>query len=217
MRRRWRNAAIDLPETTEAVIMIRAARTSGVRGLIAEHCWLLLKPANGPWERWDVVGRRARTGRVGLQRNARSPHEGWMGRRGRTVLALRGSAAAAALPEITAAIARYPGAHRYCAWPGPNCNSFVAWLTRAVPALRTALPPLAIGKDFLPHGPLAAPAPSGTGWQISLFGLAGILMAREEGIELQLLGAVLGLRPRRAELLIPGLGALALRRGVRPP
>lgn len=106
--------------------MIRAARTGGIRGVMAEHCWLLLKPAGGAWERCDVVGRRARTGRIGLQRNARSPREGWAGRAGRAVLTLHGPLAAAALLEITAAIARYPDAARYRSWPGPNCNSFVA-------------------------------------------------------------------------------------------
>ncbi len=158
-----------------------------------------------------MVGRRARTGRIGLQRNARSPREGWAGHAGRAVLTLRGPSAAAALPEIAAAIARHPDAARYRSWPGSNCNSFVAWLARAVPALRAPLPPLAIGKDYLPAGTPQAAAPSGTGRQLSLLGVVGILVAVEEGVELQLLGAVLGLRPRRAEVLLPGVGVLSLR------
>ena len=79
-----------------------------------------------------------------------------------------------------------------------------------MPALRAPLPPLAIGKDYLPAGTLQAAAPSGTG-QLSLLGVVGILVAVEESVELQLLGAVLGLRPRRAEVLLPGVGALSLR------
>jgi len=113
----------------------------------------------------------------------------------------------------TARPGRRPARHR--SWPGPNCNSFVAWLARAVPGLRAPLPPLAIGKDYLPGGIRRARAPSGTGRQLSLLGVVGSLVAVEEGIELRLLGAVLGLRPRRAELLLPGLGVLSLRPTVR--
>ena len=86
-----------------------------------------------------------------------------------------------------------------------------------MPALRVPLPPLAIGKDYLTGGVLRAKAPSGTGGQLSLLGVVAILAAVEEGVELQLLGAVLGLRPRRAELLLPGLGVLLLRPTVRRP
>ena len=76
-RRNHRHRLIDLPDTDEAVVQIWAARTSGIRGALAMHCWLVLKPQGPtPFERWDVVGRRARTGRIGLQRNARSPREG---------------------------------------------------------------------------------------------------------------------------------------------
>ena len=193
-------------------MQVWAARTTGLRGLLAVHCWLLLKPGGqAPFERWDVVGRRARTGRIGLQRNVRPPREGWGGREASLVLDLRGPAAAAALPAIAAAIASYPDRNRYRAWPGPNCNSFVAHLARSVPAMRTALPPLAIGKDWPTGGGCFARAPSGTGWQLSFLGLAGVLVAAEEGVELSLGGLVCGWRRHPGALLLPGLGALPLR------
>ena len=161
-----RHRPLDLPATGEAVVQVWAARTTGLRGLLAVHCWLLLKPGgHAPFERWDVVGRRARTGRIGLQRNVRPPREGWGRREPSLVLDLRGQAAAAALPAVAAAIASYPDRNRYRAWPGPNCNSFVAHLARSVPAMRMALPPLAIGKDWPTGGGCFARAPSGTGWQ----------------------------------------------------
>ena len=210
-RRGGRHRPLDLPDTAEAVVQIWAARTSGVRGLLAVHCWLVLKPAGAaPLERWDVVGRRARTGRVGLQRNARPPREGWGRHRAWLVLDRRGPKAAVALGEVKEFIAAYPHGQHYRAWPGPNCNSFVAHLARALPAMRTALPPLAIGKDWLPNGRLLAGAPSGTGWQLSLLGLAGVLVAAEEGIEISLGGVVFGWRRHPARLLLPGLGDLAL-------
>lgn len=156
-----RHRPLDLPATCEPVVQVWAARTTGLRGLLAVHCWLLLKPGgHAPFERWDVVGRRARTGRIGLQRNVRSPREGWDGREASLVLDLR----------------------------------------------------LAIGKDWLVGGGCLASAPSGTGWQLSFLGLAGVLVAAEEGVELSLGGLVCGWRRRPAALLLPGLGELPLRR-----
>jgi hypothetical protein len=79
-----------------------------------------------------------------------------------------------------------------------------------VPPLRAALPPLAIGKDYLPTGQLLARAPSGTGWQFSLLGLAGLLVAREEGVEINLFGLSFGWRRRPMRLVLPGLGLVAM-------
>jgi hypothetical protein len=204
---------LDLPDTEEAVIQIWAARTNGIRGALAVHCWVVLKPPGvAPFERWDVVGRRARTGRIGLQRNARSPREGWGRHRAERLLELRGARAAACLPEIAARIDSYPHRARYRSWPGPNCNSFVAHLTRSVPALATPLPPLAIGKDWLPGGGLVAKAPSGTGWQFSLLGLAGVTVAQAEGIELNILGIAIGWRGWPPRPILPGLGVLSCAR-----
>src|SRR6266567_1839912 len=36
----------------------------------------------------------------------------------------------------------------YRIWPGPNSNSFVATILRAVPELAVSLPPNAVGRDF---------------------------------------------------------------------
>jgi hypothetical protein len=52
------------------------------------------------------------------------------------------------------------------------------------------LPSNAVGKGFLPQGALIAAAPSGTGFQVSLYGLAGILLAFDEGLELSVLGSI---------------------------
>lgn len=205
---------VDLPPTDEAVIRLYAARTSGIRGAFAVHCWLVLKPPGGlPYERWDVVGARARTGSIGLQRNVRAVRDTWGGHRAELLLELRGEKAAAALERVRAVIRDYRHRGHYWSWPGPNCNSFVAHLVRHVPALRTALPALALGKDFLPGGALVAPSASGTGYQVSLLGLAGLTVAAEEGIEFSLLGLVLGFSPRQRLLKLPILGDVGRSRG----
>ena len=77
-----------------------------------------------------------------------------------------------------------------------------------MPELRVDLPPTAIGKDFLPNGAVAAAAPSGTGYQVSLFGLLGVLGALEEGVELNVLGLSFGVDFNTPAVKLPGLGRI---------
>ena len=81
-----------------------------------------------------------------------------------------------------------------------------------MPELGLDLPSNAVGKDFLPGGALFAPAPSGSGFQISLFGIAGVLIAAAEGFELNLLGLNIGVDVAAPALKLPGLGRLGLDR-----
>lgn len=118
----------------------------------------------------------------------------------------RGPGVEAMIDRIEAAVASYPYGDRYRAWPGPNSNTFVAWVARQVPELRLDLPPTAIGKDWLPAGNYIAPTPSGTGWQVSYRGLIGIAAGRDEGIEVNLLGLGAGFDFDDLALRLPGLG-----------
>ncbi|MCG8360564.1 MAG: DUF3750 domain-containing protein, partial [Kiloniellales bacterium] len=52
----------------------------------------------------------------------------------------------------------------------------------------------------------AAAAPSGSGFQLSLFGLVGMLAAVEEGLEINVLGLNLGIDPLDLSLRLPGVG-----------
>jgi hypothetical protein len=101
----------------------------------------------------------------------------------------------------------YPHAGEYSAWPGPNSNTFTAHLTRALPELAADLPPTAIGKDYLGDR-FFARAPSGHGFQISLYGLFGVLASGAEGIEINLLGLSFGVDPLAPAIKLPLLGRL---------
>jgi hypothetical protein len=80
-----------------------------------------------------------------------------------------------------------------------------------VPGLNAEMPSTAIGKDYLPNAGLAAAAPSGTGFQVSLAGLLGFTLAIDEGIEINLLGLVVGLDPMDLAIKLPGIGRIGLR------
>ena len=62
---------------------------------------------------------------------------------------LRGDGVDDVIVRLDRAARAYPWAGRYRIWPGPNSNTFTAWLGRAVPELGLDLPPTAIGKDFV--------------------------------------------------------------------
>ena len=116
------------------------------------------------------------------------------------------------IDDIRAAIARYPYPHEYRAWPGPNSNTFTAFIAREVPELGLSLPANAVGKDFLPRGAFFATAPSGSGFQVSFYGVAGLLLAVDEGFELNVLGLNIGIDAAMPALKLPGIGRLGLER-----
>ena len=211
----WRNARRDSsnqapdPESTpEAVVQVYAARTVGWKGAVGVHSWIVTKRSRADrYTRYEVVGWGVMRGYPAIQVNRTGPDNYWFGYAPDKLADVRGGAEVDAMIErIEAAVETYPYKDSYRTWPGPNSNTFTAHIARAVPELRVDLPPTAIGKDFLPNGDLFAPAPSGTGFQVSVFGLLGVLGALEEGIELNVLGLSFGLDFNTPALRLPGVG-----------
>lgn len=217
----WRTAdrssaglAPDPAATREAVVQVYAARAFHWRGLFAVHTWIATKAEGADHYRvHQVLGWNRWRGRSVVDSRVEVPDRSWYGAPPVVVTDVRGEQAGALIAEIDAAVARYPYPHDYRVWPGPNSNTFVAFVGREVPSLGVALPATAIGKDYLPGGALLGTAPSGTGGQLSLGGLLGVTAARTEGLELNVLGLVFGIDPLRPALKLPGVGRLGLPRG----
>ena len=72
------------------------------------------------------------------------------------------------------------------------------------------LPATAIGKDYPTNGSLLDRTPSGTGYQISMLGVLGVAMGREEGFELNLLGLNFGVDFLKPALRLPFIGRLGV-------
>jgi hypothetical protein len=147
-----------------------------------------------------------------LRINGYPPDSYWIGNKPEMIAAIGGDRAAAAIPKIEQAIERYADAadNAYRLWPGPNSNTFVATVLRAVPELEVAMPPEAIGKDFRADGSLFGLTESETGVEMSLYGLLGIKIGRVEGIEVNFLSLVAGLDMRRPAVKIPAFGRIGL-------
>nr|WP_246499970.1 DUF3750 domain-containing protein [Azospirillum soli] len=195
----------------EAVVQVYAARALSWRGAFGVHPWFAVKPAGArTYTVYEVIGWRVYRGQPAVAVSNRDPDGRWFGSPPVVLAELRGAEAEAAIPKIAEAARTYPYAGEYRVWPGPNSNTFAAWVGRAVPELRLDLPSTALGKDYLGAG-LVAKAPSGTGWQISLFGVAGLLLAVEEGVEVNLLGLTVGVDPLDLAVKLPGVGRFGLR------
>ena len=135
------------------------------------------------------------------------PDRHWYGAAPQLLREHRGSQAQAMIERIEAAVQRYPWPRTYRAWPGPNSNTFVAWVAREVPELGLDLPAHAIGKDWLGPATFVARAPSGTGWQVSPCGLARASLAPHEGPERQRLGPGFRVDPEEPRLPLPWGGS----------
>jgi hypothetical protein len=189
----------------EAVIQVYSARAFSWRGVFASHCWIAVKPKDAPdYTVYQVVGWLLYRNLPALSITHDLPDRRWFNAMPRLILDLHGSKAEALIPRIDAAARNYVYAGAYTLWPGPNSNTFPAYVAREVPELGLALPADAVGKDFLPDGAFFARAPSGTGYQFSLHGLFGLLVAAKEGIEINLLGLSYGIRFKPLGLLLPG-------------
>ncbi len=143
----------------------------------------------------------------------RAPDARWYGSEPELITERRGAGVDELITRIDAAAKSYPWRSEYSMWPGPNSNTFTAWVTRAVPELQADLPPTAIGKDYV-GGTLLGPAPSGRGFQISLLGLTGVTASRVEGLELNLLGLTFGLNPFDPAIKLPLVGRVGPARAL---
>ncbi len=206
-RRDATGLAPDPAATPEAVIQVYAARAVAWRAVFAVHTWIAVKPAGAPrFTRYEVIGFGVAGGAPAVRVDRTGPDNYWFGARPDLILDRRGPDVDILIAKVQEAVGRYPYPHEYRAWPGPNSNTFTAYVARAVPELRLNLPSIAIGKDYLPGGAVFDAAPSGTGYQVSLLGVAGILAALDEGIEANLLGLNIGIDFKRPALKLPGIG-----------
>jgi hypothetical protein len=187
-----------------AIVRVFSARTVSWRGIVATHSWVVIKDKNATaYQRYDYT---AWGKPIWIDRFA--PDGRWFGSAPEVVFAADGEQAERMIPRIRSTIRhyRYSKAGDYRLWPGPNSNTFVAAIMRAVPEMKASLPATAVGKDFPYEGGWIGLTPSRTGVRININGYLGLTLGWVEGLELNILGAVVGLDFRRPALKLPGLG-----------
>jgi hypothetical protein len=206
--------APDPATTHEAMIQVYGARTLGWKGLFGVHTWVAVKPTDAPqWTVYEIIGWRLRWQDTALVISHRDPDGRWFGAAPELYAEKRGAGVDEMIARIDKAAHDYPYADDYGLWPGPNSNTFTAWLTRSVPELGVDLPATAIGKDYLGDKLVDRPA-SGRGLQLSLRGLLGATLSSVEGFEVNLLGLAFGIG--QSGLKLPFIGRIGPGVGATP-
>lgn len=154
----WRTAsrepagiAPDPKTTREAVLQVYGAPTWGWRGWFAIHTWVSAKhTGEAHYTVYEVIGWRLYGGLPLVRIEKDAPDRYWFGERPRLLVEHRGAGVDEMIDAVDKAARSYPWPETYKAFPGPNSNTFTAWIARQVPQLKLSLPFSAIGSGYRP-------------------------------------------------------------------
>ncbi|GAA0814121.1 DUF3750 domain-containing protein [Colwellia sp. D2M02] len=137
-------------EESRAVIEFYAADAFSWRGWFAVHPWIAIKEEQASeYSVYEVTGWQVKRGLPAIREyQTPTPDRYWFGAKPELLLSIKGDRAKVLIPKIKAAIALYPWMNEYSVFPGPNSNTFVAWVGLQVPELELALPFNAIGSGY---------------------------------------------------------------------
>jgi hypothetical protein len=205
----WSSAGIldQSPPKNEAQIYVFTARTGGLKGALATHSWLVLKPLGASsYDRYDVVGWGSP-----VRKNAYDADGHWYSNTPEISYQVVGLKAHELLPQVERAIAYYRWQKHgdYTLWPGPNSNTFVANVLQQVPSLSAFTPTTAVGRDFPADGKWIGRRKDGAVFA-TLGGYLGLVFGGGVGLEVNFLGLVAGINPNARQVLIPTFGAVTL-------
>ena len=153
----WRTAsresagiAPDPSATNEAVLHVYGAKAWGWRGWFAIHTWIATKRTSEDFYTvYDVVGWRGGNGQPVMKITQDVPDRYWYGEKPQIIKEHRGMGVDKLIDAVDAAAHAYPWKMIYKAFPGPNSNTFTAWIAEQVPELEVDLPFSAIGRGYV--------------------------------------------------------------------
>ncbi|WP_029132751.1 DUF3750 domain-containing protein [Sedimenticola selenatireducens] len=153
----WRTAsresagiAPDPSATNEAVLQVYGADAWGWRGWFAIHTWIAAKrTGDDAYTVFDVIGWRGRNGQPVMRITQDAPDRYWYGEKPRIIKEYRGAGVDRLIDAVEQAAREYPWKNQYTVFPGPNSNTFTAWIAKRVPELELNLPLSAIGKSYV--------------------------------------------------------------------
>jgi uncharacterized protein YceK len=135
--------------TREAVLQVYGAPAWGWRGWFAIHTWVAAKPTSEEsYTVYEVIGWRQRRGLPVVRIEKDLPDRYWYGERPRLLKEFRGDGVDKLIVAVDRAAKSYPWPDTYTAFPGPNSNTFTAWIAKQVPELGLDLPFSAIGSGY---------------------------------------------------------------------
>jgi len=189
----------------EAIVQIYAARTYGWRGMFAIHSWIAIKPKNAEHYRvYQALGWNKFRNLPILDIRKDIPDRVWFDHKPWIIFDARGKKAEKVITEIKNAVKNYPYKDNYRIWPGPNSNTFIAYVIRHSALITSRLPLTAIGKDYQINS-ICSKSLSKTGYQCSLKGLFGFTIAKSEGFEMNILGFGFSINANFPFVHLPGI------------
>lgn len=135
---------------SDAIIEFYAADAFSWRGWFAVHTWVAIKEKNATeYTVFEVVGWRVKRGLPALKEyKTTTPDRYWYGAKPEKFLSLKGDKAEQLIPQVLSAVKAYPWKNEYTLFPGPNSNTFPAWIGLQVPELNLEMPFRAIGSGY---------------------------------------------------------------------
>jgi hypothetical protein len=128
-------------------VQLRYATLPSLLRLIAAHYWFVVWDG-GECHRWEVWQTKNAGGRaVGHLHCDLKPPDAGVGGGPMRIAAEWTGEEAAALKRVLDNAASYPYCQRYFVWPGPNSNTFAAWVLRKAGNAHR-LGPMALGKRY---------------------------------------------------------------------
>ena len=136
--------------TKEAVLHVYGAKAWGWRGWFAIHTWIAAKrTGENSYTVYDVVGWRGNHDEPVLRIAKDLPDRFWFGEKPQILKAHMGSGVDKMIDDVNKAALAYPWKTSYSVFPGPNSNTFTAWIAKQVPELELSLPFRAIGSGYV--------------------------------------------------------------------
>ncbi len=130
------------------VVQLRYATLPFPLGLLAVHYWFVVFEPGGSCHRWEVWQKADAGGSsVGhVHCDLKGPDDGVGGGPAQVAAEWRGDEARS-IRKVLESAETYPYCRRYLAWPGPNSNTFAAWVLRRA-GVAHPLPWRAFGRNF---------------------------------------------------------------------
>ncbi len=173
-------------------------------GLVARHTWLLVRGAGeSRWERWEMWQDAGLTASAAghVHRDLLQPLEGVGAGKASVEWLLVGEGTQAAVECVRREAPAYQERNDYRVWPGPNSNTFTDTMIRRC-QLGAPMTGTAVGKDWQGWF-FVGSSRQGTGLEVEVAGILGLVIGIREGVELHALGTTVGVDLWPPALIVP--------------
>lgn len=188
------------PIGNRAAIVLFSAPAFHWRGMFSTHTWLAVKRTNdSSYTVYQCIGWHRYFGDPIISIKKDIPDRFWFDAAPKIEGMLIGKQAEQLLPQIERVVKQYPYANQYRMWPGPNSNTFIAYIIQHVPELHFTMPYNAVGYDY--------------GWRfdgntVQLGGVLGYHLTTKAWV-FNILGLAFGLSFKPLGWIVPGLGYIS--------